>query len=259
VIIALDMRQGHSELCGLDVRNIPVGYNEGRDLYVSAVYAGTTICEMMYSPGDSTSTRMRHDNIIRPEGRIRVLAVGIDRHNTSLATEFSTEWAEAQESINRDHSQYASAAGLADPILQFESTNVVVRESELHGSDPRDMSVLRGLLAEAGHDPSRYDAVLVLDLDPANPEGGRVLNTRAVVVGWFFAERRGPVDISADEWLSLARAGYHHEIGHLHGWRHHWPGGPSHNLITLPQLYGWTDLDGDGVIEIRDADPYGSD
>lgn len=258
LVIALDMREGHRSLCHPDVWTIPVVYNDEREEYISVTYDGSDACEMRFVPGDPTSTRTKYANILRPEGNIRVLVAGIDRSNTSLAADFSSEWAAAQASINQDHQQYASSAGLSGPILQFQNTNIVIDEADLNGTNTRNGAAMRTLLTSLGRDPLTFDALIVIDLDPANQQGGLVLDRRAVALGWFFAAQTGFVDVTASQWQSLARAAYHHEVGHLHGWQHHWPSGISHNLITRPELYGWTDLDGDGVVEILDPDPYGT-
>jgi hypothetical protein len=58
---------------------------------------------------------------------------------------------------------------------------------------------------------------------------------------------------------------YGHELSHMFGWNHEWPlgFGDSESMFRLgtnayPYLmFGWTDTDGDGVVEILDETPYG--
>ena len=57
----------------------------------------------------------------------------------------------------------------------------------------------------------------------------------------------------------LAFTLFHHEIGHAMGWAHPWGGGlRGTRLITNPAFFGWADVDGDGIIEAFDPNPYGA-
>jgi hypothetical protein len=65
------------------------------------------------------------------------------------------------------------------------------------------------------------------------------------------------------DWQSIARTAYHHEMAHLWGWEHEWSvactraADRSRPFLADPVLFGWEDVDGDGVPEILDATPYG--
>ena len=74
---------------------------------------------------------------------------------------------------------------------------------------------------------------------------------------------RWAAPLSERQWTSVARAVYHHEVAHYWGWEHGWS--PScgatrlgfEPFIASPVLFGWEDVDGDGVPEIVDDTPYG--
>ena len=116
-----------------------------------------------------------------------------------------------------------------------------------------------------GHDPTQFDLLAEVDLDaeestlrggiaylnwchPSHPQG--------VNMG-FGVDGRGSLELAG---FSL----YEHELMHLMGWMHWWPDSDGSSLAQfsagrhLPALlYGWTDTDGDGTIEIYDSTPYG--
>jgi hypothetical protein len=256
-LVALYMKDCFQQHWDLYIQAPPVRYAAGYNNWISVVYIGDTAYEMRWLGGSHECEGSRHAGIVRPEGTIRCLVIGIDRNYTSVAEEFNTEWAAAQDYINQQHQAFATAQGLPGPILQFENTNVVVTEAQVGNADPRDIAAFRAQLLALGHDPDKYDETIIIDLDPHNQNGGQNFGKWSVI-NWFDLEQAGDVNITPAQWQSFARATYHHELGHSHGWQHHWGDDPGTPFITWPEFFGWTDLDGDGVIEIRDANPYGS-
>ena len=249
------MIERFDEEFGVQVKSPPICYNEELDKWVSVLYIGNTVYEMTLDGGSDTAVGRVFEVLVRPEGTNQVLVVGIDRRNTSLATEFTTEWVAAQAGINRDHELYASSIGLTTPIIRYDNSNIVIRSSRVRRVDLKNIVEVRNMLRDEGHDPDLHYIIAVVDLDPSNPDGGLA----GFYIAWFMPARSGFVNVSTREWESIARALYHHEFGHAHGWQHHWPKDPDadDNLITCPALYGWTDTDSDGVIEILDPTPYG--
>jgi len=98
-----------------------------------------------------------------------------------------------------------------------------------------------------------------LDLDAANPAGGFAsYGGDFAYLGYYFLRSDKKVNLELTQLNGLARALYHHEVGHIWGWEHDWTGcAQSPPFITAPALFGWTDTDYDGVPEILDSTPYG--
>ena len=118
----------------------------------------------------------------------------------------------------------------------------------------------RGALRRA-IDASEYDVLVVINLDPTESEGGQAIPEEQFVYMGNFKRWRGPLDFA--DWRSVVRAVYHHEVAHLWGWRHDWSrrcreGGAAYApFVAAPVLFGWEDVDGDGLAEILDSTPYG--
>lgn len=272
VVIGLHMVQRFDEEWGIDIDIPPIKYHSRPcpgaapgdpdcSYVTSIIYQGNTAYEMRLVSGASSAEGFRYDNAIRPEGTIDVLAIGIARNHTSLETDFMTEWSDAQDRINQQHADYATALGLAGPIMTFNNTNVVINHSALGGLDVTHINDAKQWVIDQGHDISHYDVVMILDLDPKNQAGGgTVRGSGYLYMRWFpLPNNSNNVDITPTDWDGFARASYHHEIGHLHAWGHHWPNewaGPGSDFITCPTNFGWTDVDGDGVVEILDSNPY---
>ena len=70
--------------------------------------------------------------------------------------------------------------------------------------------------------------------------------------------------LRAQDWRKIAWTTFHHEVAHQWGWVHDWSptcGGTRlgyEPFLAAPVLFGWEDVDGDGVPEILDDTPYGS-
>ena len=122
------------------------------------------------------------------------------------------------------------------------------------------MSV-RAAVEQRGFAPASYQFIVSINLDPARSEGGFAGAAGFVYMGNFGRWSR---PLTAAEWVNVANAVYHHEVAHHWGWpgSHDWA--PQCNgqsvyrpFIVPPILFGWEDVDGDGVPEILDATPYG--
>lgn len=118
---------------------------------------------------------------------------------------------------------------------------------------------------EKGHDPYEYDILMLVDLDTQNPSGSFAIPFRRDVgfakIGWFYDyDDTIPEELNEQTLSGIAFALYHHEVGHLWGWEHDWSTSyADRRFITEPELFGWTDLDNDGVPEIIDETLYGID
>lgn len=165
---------------------------------------------------------------------------------------------------NEDHAAFARAKGFAGPIVSFESTNVVISPAQI--ADPRSRAAVLAAAGREGLGSSGYDFIVSLNIDPARSEGGFATpGDGFVYVGNY---RFWSTTLGSSDWLSIAATAYHHEVAHHWGWpaTHDWsPACSAADLTDLgfrpflaaPVLFGWEDVDGDGVPEILDETPYG--
>ena len=197
---------------------------------------------------------------VPPAGRFSVLTVVI-AHGATVGPDTMASLAAAQQTINAAHATFAATRGYAEPIVRFDFTNITVPPGAI--PSPRSPGVVRAALEARGDNPSAFDFLAVINVDPAMSEGGfaqrGLLRPHFIYMGNFSAWQGRITAANVD---SIARASYHHEVGHHWGWDHDWSptcaGVESFApFITSPRLYGWEDLDGDGIPEILDPSPYG--
>ena len=213
----------------------------------------------LYTSADgATVEREISSNALAPAGQTRMLTVLV-RHAT-VGDDGMGLWADAQVGINNDYASFAQARGLSAPIVRFENTTVLVEPSSI--PDPRTRQGVTAALASLGHSADGYDIVASVNVDPAQPEGGFAIGSnRFLFMGNFGAF---PSPMRSTDYVSVARALYHHEVVHLWGWpgTHDWAtncgaGTFGFNFRVPPVLLGWEDVDGDSVPEILDSTPYG--
>lgn len=197
---------------------------------------------------------------VAPAGHFSVLTALIT-YDATIGPDTMAQLDAAQRNINAAHAGFAATRGYAEPIVRFDFTNIAIAAEAI--VSPRSASVVRTALEALGTDPSSFDFLAVININPAISEGGfaQLGSTRPhfVYMGNFSAWQ---TRISGPDVESIARASYHHEVGHHWGWDHDWTPtcattSPFAPFITSPLLYGWEDLDGDGIPEIVDASPYG--
>ena len=220
------------------------------------------LLQFLYMSRDATAVTRTEPptTVVAPSGIFRVLVV-VSQHLQTVGTGGLAPLESGQRQINEDHAAFARARSFGGPIVGFESTNVVIEPSRIE--DPRSRASVLAAAAGAGMSTAGYDVVMSLNIDPARSEGGfAVLADRFIYVGNFSNWR---VTLSEADWRGIARTAYHHEVAHLWGWpgTHDWSptcGGTSlgfEPLIAAPVLFGWEDVDGDGIPEILDPTPYG--
>ena len=197
----------------------------------------------------------------RPWGNHRVLVVAIDYGNTNIAEVLDDEWLDAQQEINQALIDLAASQGFAEPILRFSNTNILVDRSEIE--NPERRQDVEAVAREKGYEPEDYDILVTLDLDTQNPvsssgtlHDGFTNGRNFVYMGFVFGGQTGFADLSRLVGF-LTQKVYDHQIGHIFGWEHSWTRQDGGFFITQPDLYGWTDVDGDGIREIEDPTPYG--
>jgi hypothetical protein len=205
----------------------------------------------------------------RPMGDIRMLIVIVDYGNVSYdLNQLTSLLEEARVRSNRRWADYASGLGLSTPILQVQATTVFA------GSPPTPGQALTSeqILSLTGYDTRSFDIITEVDLDANNSVAG-VYGGLGVSLGGGCApggSQRVNIVMSQTEAATdiLGVVGgsiFDHELTHGMGWMHWWPNGKADNRGWLETheawmpalLFGWTDTDGDGLIEINENLPYG--
>lgn len=219
--------------------------------------------EVSNGAGRVPSTRLIRPAVI-PVGVIRTVTVFVDHGNTNVADLWPVSWESAQSRQNSELANLSQSLGLSEPVVRFDNFASVLVGPGLF--DPRSRTEVSQYLQSIGIAEDDWDILLVANWS-TTVEGGFGGGDMAYI-GCFKTQQvcDGPYDLRAPEGTSglshigwLARVLYDHEVGHIWGWEHEWtpdwpPGSP---FITDPALFGWIDADGDGTIEILDANPYG--
>lgn len=236
------------------VAYLPTGYPNVRQIFVMHLTRDGLV-PVTDGEGLSVSSFLVH---VIPAGTIRVLTVILTYPQTLTDADLPA-FRRQQDSVNHQHAAFAHSRGFSEPIVQFEFTNVTLAGAGV--ANPRTLPGIRAALALAGTSTSGYDVVAAINIDPDTSEGGfSVAGQPAFVyMGNYSHWSSRPSEAG---FYGIARATYHHEVGHHWGWAHQWTpwcGGtpPFDPFITAPVLFGWEDTDGDGVPEILDPTPYG--
>jgi hypothetical protein len=223
---------------------------------------GTSALYYLYASADGqqVATAVGPTRVITPAGHFKVLLAVVNWSAT--VTDNALPLLEAAEArINQDHIDFATSQGFAAPIVTFETTNVLLSPGA--GLIPRYEDSVRSAVVRLGFDPTAFDFLAVLNLDPTKLEGGFSLvgpmHPAFIYMGNYWPWT-GP--LTAADYVNVASAIYHHEVAHHWGWPadHGWPGDCGHTtppFLVAPVLFGWTDLDLDHVPEILDDTPYG--
>src|SRR6185295_4147251 len=119
------------------------------------------------------------------------------------------------------------------------------------------------------YDPAQFDILTEIDLDHDNLATGHYDGLGVSLAGGCRTSGSNRVNIAmnvnSSEGSSVGGSIFEHELTHAMGWQHWWANGsgstPDWASLAgywMPwRMFGWTDLDGDGVIEIQDPTPYG--
>lgn len=196
--------------------------------------------------------RKSNPRVLTPAGRFRVITFVMDY--PTLGPDFDRWWPAAQARINGDHLAFAKSRGYPAPLVQFDNINFRVPIS----IDSNRLEDQKRAAEQAGIRVGDYQVFVTLDLNPGKVSGGQanLLTRRSVYFGV-----RAATPLTEKQWHSVAASIYHHEIAHLWGWEHDWAQDCTRTqyvpFITNPVLFGWEDLDGDGIPEISDTSPYG--
>lgn len=249
----------------LTIAYAPIVFNDLKNLYTSVVYINRYAYRIYFHHPDGRVEALRTAPVF-PSGKQRVLCVvllseSLLPHMDSI----KVLWEQAQLSIMNDHANYAQTTGLTSPIVVFDNQNLYLPQNEFPTHDQKPLS--SPFIEYANQNNLNlldYDILIRLDLDVESPGGGvgHYFNYASktigvVIVNWIYHNNK---DLSQANFDGLAYAVYHHEVGHAWGWEHDWSGLEyqwKETFITDPGLFGWTDLDGDGIVESIDQTPYG--
>lgn len=226
---------------------------------------GTSSLYYLYASrdGQQVSKSAGPFHVITPAGHFSVL-VAIIAWPGTVSSDALTFLQAAQARINQDHVDFATSQGYSSPIVSFQSTNVLLDPATV--TSPQSAAGVTPALTAKGFQPSAFDFLAVLNLDPTKTEGGFSLTSQMhpgfIYMGNFSRWTAPP---ASSDYYTIAAAIYHHEVAHHWGWPgdHDWS--PTcgstklgfEPLILAPVLFGWTDTDGDHVPEILDDTPYG--
>lgn len=237
--------------------------------YLPASSASERTIHVLFTTPDGSEVTTSYDGVAPytrivgtpPVGTYKVLTLVLTYPETVTSAQLPALEA-AQATINQQYRDFSQSKGYAAPLVQLEFTNVLVPAAQV--ADPRVLDAVAPVLAAEGVVAGAYDIIAVINIDPAQPEGGFATTGVEVPRPFVYMGNFGQWDapLTPAQWQSVANASYHHEIGHHWGWLHGWSpvcGSSSAYtpFITEPLLYGWEDTDGDRIPEIVDPTPYG--
>jgi hypothetical protein len=208
--------------------------------------------------------------VCRPEGKYTILTVIVDYGKPELSErDVQRNFERAAEKANQHWSDYSMSINLSEPILKIENTIAYVDTPP----DSGGFLTLAEVKTLTGYDPTQFDLLAEIDIDFLNRaiqkhtggNHGGIAFTSVCQPGGSVNHVNMSINIPYQTVARLAGKGlFEHELIHMLGWNHWWPNGDGSSTpeyrggIFLPYLlFGWTDTDGDGTIEIFDPTPYG--
>ena len=240
-------------------------YDDGHAAWSSGIYSDAA------RPLDSDIW-----TICKPAGHYRLLILFVDYDGLLADPQQALDAIEpVVEWTNNRYADFALQQGLSTPPLSIEAN------AAFCGQPPTSGEVLTAqqVLELTGEDPADYDIVVEIDIDPQAVFGTREFPGVITASGGGIAMQgcaRPPFGGAVHIWSAipdpaLVEGGLvmdiNHELSHIFGLVDNWPiqsgtipgpgGEPINDWIPYPML-GWTDTDGDGLIEITDPTPYGT-
>jgi hypothetical protein len=240
--------------------------------WVSAIYYNDYLYELQLMDDGSVSqfyTYTNFDNdydICRPSGIIRMLAVIVDYGNTDI--DQNAVVADLNQSVaaaNQRWADYSTSMGLSQPILQVELVTALAGAPSIPGQYLTADEVRN----RTGYDPAQFDLLTEVDLDRDNLATGQYGGLGVSLTGGCRSSGATRTNIAMNMSSSvdgfIGESIFGHELIHALGWQHWWSNGNGSTAdwaefggIWMPyRMFGWMDLDGDGIIEIQDSTPYG--
>ena len=261
------------------------------DPWVSVAYIADRLYQInLYPDGHSeayltpigheieTDRKVTGKPVCWPAGTYSLLVVFLDWGNLGVTREEALAALEqATTGVNAAYAASATQAGLSQPIFALRTTGVVVSPVP---DIPGHLLARSQVQSLTGLDLMLFDFVTQVDLDRENTARRAFAQPNWDTFG-FASGTCGPAQEDVHIWVCLDEKSQlygpdgrlestllSHEVFHLLGYpaSHDWPctdgsvvdqsdccGGM--NVPAL--LFGWTDTDGDGLVEILDPTPYG--
>ncbi len=242
--------------------------------WVSIAYIGNKMYEVSifdngFAGGMAYKIETGDNGFCRPAGEYSMLAIFVDYGNTGLDPSAGAAPMEAwRQHANQVWAEYSASIGLDQPILQISSLETAIVSAPPVPGQTLTIDQVRNL---TGKNPSDFDWLVEIDLDANNTVAGQYGGLGISLNGGCLPGGAQRVNIaysvlSESDLLDGAPGSvFAHELEHGMGWQHWWPNGLADNAGLLTRnfwmptlLFGWTDTDGDGTIEIYDTStPYG--
>jgi hypothetical protein len=188
-------------------------FGRGRNVWTSVAYIDNTRYRLYVDKNANVSSRVT-SLINNPASIHKTLTVVVDHGNTNIPDLMDTLLVDVQNQINADHWEHAAEVGLADPIVGFDYTNLLVSANEFANpmQDPKIPARVYELLVSKGFVLEDWDLIVVMDLDPANQSGGfAFFGGTWAYIGYFFEQDPGFVTLTENVLTSIARGLYHHD------------------------------------------------
>jgi hypothetical protein len=258
------------------IRPAPAALDPSR--WVSVAYIGNYDYEInLMDDGSVKTNRMAVNHaeaglatICRPTGTLDMLVVFVDYGNTGIARDPAfTALADAQSHSAGWHQTYAASHGLSAPLLQINTTPAWISAPPVAG----EFLTAGQIQSLTGFSTRDYDLVAQVDLDSGAAVGARYHGLGFALYGGCLPGGSEQVNLfmtvqtSGDLAAGLYGSLLDHELSHDLGWQHWWPTGSggagdqmiwkNDNSCFASLFFGWTDVDGDGTIELFDSTPYG--
>ena len=292
----------YSDLFKLDVKAPAIArkFRPGvEDPWVSTAYIGNVLYDVeLFADGHvatwatpvfpNTNVELKQsyfkEPVCRPAGVYSMLVVFLDFGNLKVGKdELLADLASATTDANARYAAYPSAGSGSAPILQIQTTGVVIPvPKEVAGKLITPSQIKK----YAGVDPSAYRWIAQVDLDSnstfryANGQSTEATSFGYAFTGCPAVQSQVNIQITIDSAPELQGTGIRieenrmtgvmlgHEVYHLFGYpaSHSWActSGPQKDsadncgITGAPALLlGWIDTDGDGIPEILDTTPYG--
>ena len=239
--------------------------------YYVDLYDDTHYKDWRRTPYADPSHRAQNDEFTycRPVGHYRLLVLFVDYNH--YLTDPQAALADVPPMVdwmNTLFQNFASSQGLSAAPMTLEVDAAVVSPPP----EPGKLLTTDQVRSLTGKEPNNFDFFIEIDLDPnvsfspnfpsggGQPMLGCSVAQNAIISAWSST----PDDTNIQGQLVMD---LNHELLHLFGMNDNWPfagaavigpdGYPHDDWIPYPML-GWTDTDGDGIIEILDPTPYGT-
>ncbi|HEY5119605.1 MAG TPA: hypothetical protein VII90_09125, partial [Anaerolineales bacterium] len=258
------------------IRPTPAALDPSR--WVSVAYIGDHDYEIdLMDDGTVKTNRMAINHteaglatICRPTGNLKMLVVFVDYGNTGITQDQAFAALAVAQTRSADwHEAYAASHALSAPLLQVNTTPAFVSAPPTSG----EFLTAAQIQSLTGFSTHAYDLTAQVDLDSGAAVGAHYHGLGFALYGGclpggseqvnLFMTVQAPGDLADGLYGSLLD----HELSHDLGWQHWWPtgtGGAGDQMIWKNDnscfaylFFGWTDVDGDGTIEIFDSTPYG--